>query len=121
VAGAPGLMIRAEENGAVRARAGGVGVGAGLGRDEAGRARVSVRRGVTLFALPEGRITGVEMSLLCEGATGGLGERMAQPVTSGVAKSRMRRALPDMLRILSSGSCVNQCQANPPRCFSAAW
>jgi hypothetical protein len=48
-----------------------------------------------------------------------LGERMAQPVTSGVAKSSMRRALPDMQRILSSASCPNQRQANPPCCFSA--
>jgi hypothetical protein len=49
-----------------------------------------------------------------------LGERMAQPVTSGVAKSSMRRALPDMRSILSSASCPNQCQASPTCCFSAA-
>jgi hypothetical protein len=121
VAGAPGLMMSAEENGAAPFCAAGVEEAvAGFGRDEEGRTRVSSRRGVILVSVPEVRIAGAEMSLLCAGATGGLGERLAQPVTSGVAKSIMRRALPDMRRILSSAPCPNQCQAKPPCCFSAA-
>ena len=121
VVGAPGLMISAEENGAVLACVDGVGeVVAGFGREEEGRTRVSLRRGVTLVKAPEVRIAGAAMSLLCAGATGGLGERMAHPAISGVTKSSIRRALPDMTSILSSGSCPNQRQANPPRCFLAA-
>ncbi len=114
-------MISAEENGAVLACVDGVGeVVAGFGREEEGRTRVSARRGVTLVSAPEVRLAGAAMSLLGAGSTGGLGERMAHPATNGVTESSMRRALPDMGSILSSVSCPNQCQANPPRCFSAA-
>ena len=119
--GAPGLIISAEEKGAVPAGADvGGEVVAGFGREEEGRTRVSLRRGVTLVSAPEELTAGAAMSLLGAGSTGGLGERMAHPASSGVTKSSIRRALPDMRRILSSASCPNQRQANPTCCFSAA-
>jgi len=116
VAGAPGLLMMAAERGAAT-RGEEDGDGAGLGLGETLRLRVSTRCGGVWLAAEEGRMAGALALLSGAAVSEGLGAKTAQPARKRGIVTRMRRALPDMLRVLSSDQCSNQRQADPPLCF----